>query len=215
MIYPSILTDSIDIAQQQLDLVAGKVEVVQLDFIDGAFADEITLTPLEAVALNFGNLRVDLHMQTNDPIEEINEATALSSVLRTVVAQVERMPSQRAFVDAIKKSGWKVGLSLDLFTPVDAIEDGIWKDLDVVQVMAVQAGKQGQAFQQQALKTITEVREQLKVRGLHAELVVDGGINPETAAQCLKAGADSLAVGSDLWTAEHPSEALLSLQQLK
>jgi ribulose-phosphate 3-epimerase len=215
MIYPTILTDSPEIAQKQLDLVAGKVEVVQLDYIDGSFADEVTLSPAEAAELNFRGARVDLHIQTNDPIEELNEVLQLAPVLRTVVAQVERMPSQRAFVEAIKINTWKVGLSLDLFTPVLAIDDDIWPMLDMVQIMGIYAGSQQQPFQLPALKKIAETREQLRTRGLTAELVVDGGINLQTAAECKAAGADSFAVGSFLWSADNPTDALFSLQQVK
>lgn len=215
MIYPSILTDSMEVAQIQLNAVAGKVEVVQLDLIDAAFADEITITPIDATAFDFHGLRADLHIQTNEPIDELFEAQNMNQTLRTVIGQVERMSSQREFIDEVKAMGYKAGLSLDLFTPISTIADDLWPSLDVVQVMAIYAGKQEQEFQLSSLKKIVDVREYIRSHGLQTELIVDGGITPTTATQCKAAGADSFAVGSFLWKAKDISEAIFSLQQVK
>jgi len=58
--------------------------------------------------------------------------------------------------------------------------------------MSVKAGKGGQEFSKTAIEKIKYVRK------LMPEILieVDGGINDKTGAQCVKAGADILSVGS-------------------
>lgn len=213
MIYPAILTDSIETLESQLDFVSSLVEVVQIDYIDANFAEEMTLTPSELESIDFRGLQADIHVMTNDPFNELKEIETIGSHVRAVIAQVERMPSQRAFIDEVKLGKWKVGLSLDLFTPIDAIDEDVWKDLDVVQLMAIEAGKQGQVFESAVLKKIFDIRAYLLEHNLSTELIIDGGINPSTLAQCKKAGADSFAVGSYLWKSDDISASLSSLQQ--
>ncbi|HKY73932.1 MAG TPA: hypothetical protein VJ246_01315, partial [Patescibacteria group bacterium] len=58
IIYPSILTDSPSLVQKQLNLVLGLVQGVQIDIIDGEFADNTTVTPVDLQTLTFGSLSV-------------------------------------------------------------------------------------------------------------------------------------------------------------
>jgi ribulose-phosphate 3-epimerase len=209
-IFPSILTDSLELVQEQIRLVAGKVEGVQIDSIDGEFTDNITITPIDLKEIDPMGLAIDLHLMTNDPINDLDECQAVPA-LRTVIAQVEHMHSQQEFLTQAKKYGWKVGFSLDLYTPSDAIDEDILSQLDLVQVMMIRAGFQGEMFQETALDTVREVRSLLDKHHLQTELWVDGGINPETWALCKKAGAIAAAPGSYLWESQNIAESLKKL----
>jgi ribulose-phosphate 3-epimerase len=60
--------------------------------------------------------------------------------------------------------------------------------------MSVNPGFGGQAFIPSVVDKIARLREMIGERPIHIE--VDGGVNPETAALCAKAGADALVAGN-------------------
>ena len=67
-------------------------------------------------------------------------------------------------------------------------------EVDLVLVMTVNPGFGGQAFIPAMTDKIAAARALIGERAIH--LQVDGGITPETAATCAKAGADAFVAGS-------------------
>ena len=63
------------------------------------------------------------------------------------------------------------------------------------------------------LPRIKTVRENIEKAGLKCRLEVDGGINPETAIESVKAGADVLVAGNSIFRAPDPAKALEALTQ--
>ena len=98
------------------------------------------------------------------------------------------------------------GLCIDLETKIEVAED-LLKYVDLILIMAVKAGKGGQAFNKSALKKIKFIRS------INPEILieVDGGIDAETGAQCVKAGADILVSGSFIYN----NDTYDAIQKLK
>jgi ribulose-phosphate 3-epimerase len=209
-IYPSILTQSLELAQKQLDLVSGNVATVQIDIIDGVYAPVKTITMQDIAELHPEKLTYDLHLQTADPVKHLDTWIS-SSQTRAIYGQIEQMPSQQQFLQRIHALDIKAGLSVDLLTPVSLIDMNALKHLDVLQIMSIYAGTQGDVFQDGTVEKIREARVLIDTHHLSCELIVDGGITPETWKQCKQAGADSASVGSFLWKAESIQTALSAL----
>jgi len=137
-LYPTILTSSMATAEEQLALIKDnpKINVVQVDIIDGLFSDNLTIIPTDLVFMDFGDLKLDLHLQVEEPMDTFLEIESLANDLpiRSVIAQIERMTYQEDFLLEVKRKNWKAGLSVDIFTPVDEIDERSWDLLDVVQV---------------------------------------------------------------------------------
>lgn len=215
-IYPSILTDSLAEAQSQLDRVKelpeGYLEsqTIQFDIVDGFFVDNLTLTPLDLPELDLEGLSCDLHLMVEEPLDFVYELIEIKEEVevRAVIAQLERMTSQIDFVKEVKAQGWKAGLSLDLHTPVSAIDEEVWSELDIVQIMSIEAGFQGQDFEPIALKKIAEVRDRRAAQGLGFELIVDGGVKEALMQDLAEIGTDGVTVGSGLWLADDMGQAL-------
>lgn len=64
-----------------------------------------------------------------------------------------------------------------------------------------------------ALEKIMELRGMIDARGARCELEVDGGINAETAALCVRAGADVLVSGNDLFSATDRAARIEQLRE--
>lgn len=212
LLYPGILVGTAAQAQQELDEIREipGVEVFQIDVIDGIFADNATITPSDLQEINFHKERIDLHLMVEEPLDYVYECDSLSVELpiRAVIAQVERMSFQEPFLDEIIKHDWLPGLSLDLYTPVEAIDEASWEKLKVVQLMGIEAGFQGQEFHSGVLYKIEEVVAEIENRGLEElEIIIDGGVKFGNLQPLLNAGADAVVVGSGLWKTQNAREA--------
>ena len=106
----------------------------------------------------------------------------------------------------IKRKGVMAGLAIDLGTDIAKI-DPFLKELDLVLIMSVKAGKGGQEFQKEALAKIKYVR----AKNSNILIEVDGGINDKTAAQSVRAGADIVVSGSYIYN----NDAYEAIQKLK
>ena len=214
-LYPSILTNSISEYQQQLSLAmaSGVIEVIQVDVIDGHFADNLTLSPLDLVGLDHGDLELDFHLMTEEPMDFVHELilTKEDLPIRAVISQVERMSSPQNYLTEIKTQGWKIGFSLDLYTPVSAIDEDVWPDLDIVQLMTIEAGFQGQKFNKNALEKITQIK---KLAKKELEIIVDGGVKAEHASLLAEKQVGGVVMGSGIWQANDPVTAIQQYSQL-
>lgn len=202
-IYPAILSDSVDEVASQLKAAQSLdgVEAVQIDVIDGRFADNMTVTPLDLLGLDFGQLEIDFHLMVEEPMDYLNEILDCKKLLPTgaVIGHLERMTDQAEFVEAALDNKIKVGLSLDLPTPVEEIETQVLPNLDYIQLMAIEAGFQGRKFQPLVLEKIRELSSLRQAQSLKFELIIDGGVKQDNLKQLKDLMVDGVAIGSWLW----------------
>lgn len=206
-ISPAILTDSLATFAQQLALVKQIPEIksIQVDIIDALFADNITINPSDLVDFDFEDLAIDFHLMTEEPMDYVWELIDCGQKLPTqsVIGQIEKMSHQLDFLEEIKKAGWQAGLAINLFTPLENIEDSAWEYLDQVLLMAVEAGAQGQTFNSLVFAKIEELKNKIKKSNKQIKIAIDGGIKTEQIKNLQKAGVNQIAVGSALFNADN------------
>ena len=108
----------------------------------------------------------------------------------------------------------KAGVALNPSTPVSVLED-ILDDLDLVLIMSVNPGFGGQKFIPNALKKVSQLRQEIDKRNLSTIIEVDGGVQGENAQALVDAGADALVSGSYIFNSPNPEETIRSLKQVK
>ncbi len=212
-IYPTILTDSLAELEQQLEISKkiSQVEIVQIDMIDGYFADNLTVTPLDLATLDFWDLKCDLHLMVDEPMDFVLEAEEVKRKLpiRSVIAQIEHMSSQSAFIEEVKAQQWVPGLSLDINTPFESIDPTSWDQISIVQLMGNVAGKQGQVLDERIFTKIKDLSRQLKSMNQNQiEIIIDIGVKVENVARLAAAGAKGVAVGSLIWQSAYPQQVV-------
>lgn len=212
---PAILTGSTETAQQQLKELQDDVQVdtVHFDIIDGYFVDNITITPADIAELDLGKFECDLHFMVEEPLDFVYELVEFKDRIpvRAVIAQIEKMTYQKDYLLEVRNHGFKAGLSLDLHTPLEAVDDTSWPLMECVQLMAVEAGYQGQPMNPSIFFKLQELRQLLKERGLHPEIIVDGGVQFENIAKLRDADVESVVIGSGLWEKADEDKAILQL----
>lgn len=203
-IIPGPLSETIEEFQAAVNTIQTfkpPVKIVQVDIVDGEYADTITFEPGALYAVESTGIVFDLHLMTQEPIDFLGEVHKLPT-LRRVIAQVERMDSVTDFLTAVREDlGVEAGISLDLYTQLETVGDDVLDALDqvsVVQVMGNKAGFQGQKLHPLALQTLQQVVEYRSRHNLTFDISVDIGMNAETIPQVKALGATEVVVGSYL-----------------
>ena len=211
-IVPAILESDPAAVATKLEIV--KIDnhfgVVQIDIADGQLVPALTVTPLDLADLNYGNLQLDFHLMTEEPLDYVWELAAQEPTLpvRAVFGQVERMGDQKAFLQAVRDRGWRSGLALDLETPIDSIDENAWSELDEVLLLAVPMGEQGQMFDSDVLLKIKELQEEIAARDLEIKISVDGGVKLEQLKELKELKINQIVIGSFLWSGDFEKKAI-------
>lgn len=207
-IAPSLLSANWDVIQKELDdIVVGGASWVHFDVMDGKFVPATTFTPEQLRDVNDRcGLISDVHIMVVDPIGEATKYAGAGADIITFHYEATDNPKQ--VIDHIRSLGCKVGISLKPATPLDAIVPFI-PIVDLVLVMTVEPGKGGQAFMEDQVQKIKELKN-LKAK-FDFIIEVDGGINDKTSKIAIEAGADVLVAGSYVFKAEDRTKAIRSL----
>lgn len=211
-IAPSILSADFARLGDQVRLIedAG-AEVLHIDVMDGHFVPNLTIGSLVVKALRpHSKLRFDVHLMIENPERYIDDFAKAGADHITV--HLEATPHIHRAIQQIKGLGLTAGVSLNPATPLDGIKY-ILEDLDMVLIMSVNPGFGGQKFIPAVLPKIEVLHRHLDKMQSSCEIEVDGGINLETAAAAVKAGADILVAGAAVFGDPDPARAIRTLRE--
>ncbi len=195
LISPSILSaDFARLGEEVRAIDEAGADWIHVDVMDGHFVPNLTIGPNVVKAIRpWSDKPFDVHLMIS-PVDAYLEAFAEAGA-DIITVHPEAGPHIHRTVQAIKGLGKQAGISLNPGTPAKML-DYLIDEIDLVLVMSVNPGFGGQSFIASQLRKIEAVRKMIDKSGRAIHLEVDGGVNPETARQCVDAGADVLVAGS-------------------
>ena len=197
---------------EQIKLVEQHVELIHIDCMDAHFVPVLSVGPVVVEGVRrVTELPLHCHLMVERPEALFEEFARAGADIVTVHREAVDDPG--AAIARARNLGMRAGLAVNPQTPVKETFAHL-ESLDRVLVMSVNPGWAGQAFIEDALPKIEEVREEIERQGLSVEVEVDGGINEGTAPRCLAAGATVLAAASSIFKAADPADAARRLAGL-
>ena len=194
-IAPSILSaDFARLGEEIRAIDAAGADYVHIDVMDGHFVPNITIGPAVVAALRpHTKLPFDVHLMIA-PVDPYVAAFAEAGA-DIITVHPEAGPHVHRTLQLIKSLGRKAGVVLNPGTPAEIL-DNLMDLADLILVMSVNPGFGGQSFIGSQLSKIEIIARKIADSGRAIELEVDGGVNPDTARQCVAAGANVLVAGS-------------------
>ncbi|MBA4017454.1 MAG: ribulose-phosphate 3-epimerase [Pirellula sp.] len=183
-----------EVAEVEKFAAASGVDRLHIDVMDGMFVPNISFgMPILKSLAKVTRLPLETHLMIEAPERYLEEFVASGATSLLVHAEGARHLHRT--VQRIKSLGVKAGVVLNPATSLNVLEE-ILGDVDIVLLMTVNPGFGGQKFIRSMLPKIQRLRMMIHETNLGCELEVDGGVDPQTAADCVSAGADVLVAGS-------------------
>ena len=213
LVSPSLLSADFGALDRDIDMLnRSEADMLHIDVMDGVFVPNISFGfPVIKFIERSAKKPLDVHLMIVDPDRYVSQVRDCGAAIMNV--HYEACTHLHRVILQIKQAGMKAAVTLNPSTPVSMLEE-IITEVDMVLLMSVNPGFGGQSFIRQTIDKVARLRQLIISSGSKATIEVDGGINLETGAEVVAAGADILVAGNFVFSAQDPMGTIAALKQL-
>ena len=200
-------SDLMNLERDIKELERNGVDWLHIDIMDAHFVPNLSFGP-DVVALakrTAPGFSRNVHLMMSRP--DLYLETFAVAGAQTIQIHVEADCDLHTELKRIHALGLKNAIVLNPETPVERLEPYLG-EIDEALVMTVHPGYGGQSFLADCLPKVTWLRE----RKPQLDIMVDGGVNAETAVLAAKAGANQFVAGSYLFKQSDMKAAVSGLR---
>ena len=210
-IAPSILSADFCNLGRDIQKVSS-ADWLHVDVMDGMFVPNISIgVPVVQSIRNHTDLFLDTHLMVEKPGRYVDAFAKAGADLLSIHLEADMPPALHAALDRMEALDVQKGIVLPI-TAAEAVIPYLQRGIDLVLVMTVEPGFGGQSFMADQLPKLAAIRNYIDRYCPGCHLEVDGGVNAQTAKDCITAGADVLVAGSAVYGAADIPAAIAALR---
>ena len=189
-IIPAILATTPEKYQEDIEKLNDSEDLkedgwVHIDFMDNLLVPNKSID-VETVEKYPTHLKKEAHLMVEKPIDWIVKLK--DAGFSRVIFHFESKDAPQEVIMLIKESGMEAGIALNPETDPDVLKD--LQNLDLVLIMGVKPGFQGQPFEENTYERIEKAAQYSE------NISVDGAVKDDNALKLMQSGAKILVSGS-------------------
>lgn len=189
------------------ELINGDVNFFHVDIMDGHYVKNLCfpVSFVRDLKNKYPHQTVDVHLMVDDPAEYIEQLH--QSGTDYISFHCDSTPFVRRVIKMIRDKGMKAGVVINPSQQVEVIEPYAFL-LDYVVLMSVEPGFSGQKFLSGSLERLKKLALFRKHNNLNFKISIDGGVNYDIAADCVRNGADIIV--TNIYTIFNQPDGIVS-----
>lgn len=170
-------------------LIENGITNIHIDVMDGMFVPRLGMYPeqVKCIKETFPQIEIDTHLLVKSPEKYID----VFKESDTIIVHQESTYDLYSSIQKIKSHGKKIGVGLNIATPISSIEN-IINDVDLVMLMGFSPGILNQPLYVGMYGKIQKIRNEYP----SLDIMIDGGVKMDTIKPLVDVGSTYLVCGS-------------------
>ena len=185
-------------------------DYIHVDIMDGKFVPNIAFDDetIKKIKL-YSTKKLDYHLMVKNPKDYITKCAKNNAEIISV--HYEENDNVHNDLISIKNLGCKAGLAINPSTKIAEVSK-LFKNIDILLLMSVKAGKGGQNFLNSTFEKINDSKKIIDEKKYKIKIEIDGGIDNKVSKKLFDLGSNILVSGSYIIKNKNLDSAITSLR---